>query len=186
MSTSFPNNDQNGYSGFHNPGTPNANYNSLLQYATYCGSTNGTIVVTWSDVPGHTYQIEVWANDGRGIFPGRSETVTGGANTSANLDIGDAPGQYVTGTYVADSSGTETITLNGTNSSNGDVPMINLLQVRDITTANISWPGLPQLSREPPTSTTQGTYFGSWAPDSASSLAVNGVNVPNQQRFARL
>jgi autotransporter-associated beta strand protein len=126
----FPNHDQSGYNGFHNPGTPNSNYNTLLQTATYCGTGNGTIVVSWKDIPGHTYLVQVWADDGRGIFPGRSENVIGGTNTSANVDFGDAPGQYVIGTYVANSS-SEAITLSG--SSSGDSPMINLLQVRDIT-----------------------------------------------------
>jgi hypothetical protein len=179
LSVSFPNNDQNGYNDYHNPGTPNSNYNSLLQYAAYCGSTaNGTIVVTWGDTPGHTYQIEVWANDGRGLFPGRSETVTGGNNTSANVDFGDAPGQYVIGTYLADSSGSQTITLNGANSTNGDAPMINLLQIRDITAANISWLTPANISGAADVSTL-GTYFGSWAPDSPSSLNVNGVTFQN-------
>jgi hypothetical protein len=179
LSVSFPNNDQNGYNFFHNPGTPNTNYNSLLQYAAYCGSvTNGTIVVTWGDTPGHTYQIEVWANDGRGLFPGRSETVIGGNNTSANLDFGDAPGQHVIGTYLADSSGSQTISLNGANSTNGDAPMINLLQIRDITAANISWLTPAYISGAADVSTL-GTYFGSWAPDSSSSLSVNGVTFQN-------
>jgi autotransporter-associated beta strand protein len=126
----FPNHDQNGYNGFHNPGTPNSNYNTLLQTATYCGTGNGTIVVSWNNIPGHTYLVQLWANDGRGIYPGRTENVTGGTNTSANVDFGDAPGQYVIGTYVANST-SEAITVSGSTSS--DSPMINLLQVRDIT-----------------------------------------------------
>ncbi len=179
MNVSFPNNDQNGYGGFHNPGTPNTNYNSLLQYATYCNSTtNGTIVVTWGDTPGHTYQIEVWANDGRGLFPGRSETVTGGTNASPNVDFGDAPGQYVIGTYVADSSGSQTITLNGASSTNGGAPMINLLQIRDISEANTSWQTPGNISGAADVSTL-GTYFGSWAPYSSSPLTVNGVTFQN-------
>jgi len=179
FSENFPNNDQNGYGGFNNPGTPNSNYNTLLQTAAYCGSaTNGTIVISWADVPGHSYQIEVWANDGRGLYPGRSETITGGSSTSANLDFGDAPGQYVIGTYVADSSGTETITLNGTSSTNGDAPMINLLQIRDVTGANISWQTPANVSGASDVNT-QGRYFGSWAPAAASSLAVNGVTFQN-------
>ena len=132
FSSSFPSGDQNGYNGYNNPGTPNSNYNTLLQTAAYAGSGSGTIVLTWNDTPGHTYLIQAWANDGRGN--GRAETFTGGATTSASVDFGDAPGQYITGTYVADSSGSETITLAGAG-NNGDYPQINLLQVRDITVA---------------------------------------------------
>ena len=176
MNVSFPSNDQNGYNGFNNPNTPSSNYNTLLQTATYCGNGNGTIVITWNDVPGHTYLIQVWANDGRGIYPGRSETVTGGANTSANVDFGDAPGQYVVGTYVADGSGTETITVSG--SVSGASPMVNLLLIRDITEADIAWQPPANISGTSDVNT-QGTYFGSWAPYASSPLAVNGVTFQN-------
>lgn len=136
FSSSFPQNDQSGYNAYNNPGTPNANYNTLLQTAAYAGSGSGTIVMTWSNTPGHTYLIQIWANDGRGN--GRTETFTGGANTSGSLDFGDAPGQYIIGTYVADSSGSQTITLSGAGSANGDYPQINLLQVRDITVTSVT------------------------------------------------
>jgi hypothetical protein len=132
FSANFPQSDQGGYNDYQSPGTANTNYNDLLQYATYAQSGSGTIVISWDDTPGHTYLIQAWANDGRGN--GRTETFTGGANTSAALDFGDAPGQYIIGTYVADSSGTETITLSGAGSPNGDYPQINLLQIRDIST----------------------------------------------------
>lgn len=128
--------NDSGYNQYVSPNTTNANYNTLLQTATYASSGSGTISITWSDTPGHTYLIQAWANDGRGN--GRTETFTGGANTSASVDFGDAPGQYLTGTYVADSSGSETITLSGASSANGDYPQINLLQVRDITTTVVS------------------------------------------------
>lgn len=167
----------NGYNGFHNPGTGDGNYNALLQYASYDGSGNGTgDTLTWNDVPGHTYLIEIWANDGRGIFPCRTETITGGANTSANLDFGDAPGQYVIGTYVADNSGSETITFSGATSTNGDFPQVNLLLIRDITEGSVTWQTPASISKDSDVST-QGTYFGSWAPydGSASSEPVNGV-----------
>jgi autotransporter-associated beta strand protein len=120
-----------GYNSYANPNTPNANYNTLLQYATYNGNGSGDLTVTWNDTPGHTYLIQAWANDGRGND--RSETFTGGANTSDSLVFGNFPGQYIIGTYVADASGSETITLSGANSANGDYPQINLLQIRDIT-----------------------------------------------------
>jgi hypothetical protein len=175
FSASFPQVDQSGYNSFTDPGTANANYNTLLEYATYAGSGSGTIVITWSDLPGHTYLIQAWANDGRGN--GRSETFTGGANTSASLDFGDSPGQYIIGTYVADASGSETITLSGADSTNGDYPQINLLQIRDITTnANVTWQTPVTISATSDVSTL-GTYYGSWAPydGNASTLPVNGV-----------
>lgn len=164
FSASFPSSDQNGYNGYNNPNTANANYNTLLQTATYADSGSGTIVITWSDTPGHTYLIQAWANDGRGNS--RSETFTGGANTSATLDFGDAPGQYITGTYVADSSGSETITLSGTGSPNGDYPQINLLQVRDITSTTVTNYQSAVLSDNP---------LGYWSIDLTDPNASSGV-----------
>jgi hypothetical protein len=128
--------NDSGYNSYHNPDTGDTNYDILLQYATYASSGSGTITITWSDTPGHTYQIEAWANDGRGN--GRAETFTGGANTSDSVVFGTAPGQYITGTYLADSSGSETITLTGSSPGNGNYPQINLLQIRDITSTVVS------------------------------------------------
>ena len=136
FAANFPSGDQSGYNAYSSPGTTNANYNTLLETAAYASSGDGTIAITWSDTPGHTYLIQVWANDGRGN--GRSEIITGGANASGSLVFGNAPGQYVIGTYLADSSGSETITLSGVGSANGDVPQINLLQLRDITVTPVT------------------------------------------------
>jgi hypothetical protein len=67
----------------------------------------------------------------------RSETLTGGANTSAALAYGsgaNGPGQYILGTFVADGTGTETLTLNAFGGADiGASAQINLLQLRDIT-----------------------------------------------------
>jgi len=58
-------------------------------------------------VPGNTYLVQVWVNDWRDIGESRSETMTGGTNTSAPVSFGSdgsGPGQYIIGTFVADSS----------------------------------------------------------------------------------
>ena len=159
----------NGYNGFPNPGTGNSNYNSLLQYGAY-DDTGSSASLTWTDIPGHTYLIEIWVN---GNAANRSETFTGGTNTSATVNFGNSP-QYIIGTYVADSSGSETITLSGAASANGNDPQVNLVQIRDISGPNISWQAPAAISGASDVST-QGTYFGSWAPYASSSLAVNGV-----------
>jgi hypothetical protein len=90
---------------------------------------------------GDTYQLEYWVNDGRNSTTAeRTETLTGGANTSAALLYGTGaggtgPGQFILGTFVADSTGTETLTVNGFGGADiGASPQINLLQLRDITT----------------------------------------------------
>ncbi len=166
----------NGFNGYANPNTGNGNYNSLLQIATYDDTGNGANdTISWNDVPGHTYLIEIWANDGRGLQ--RSETITGGANTSGALNFGMTP-TYIIGTYVADSSGSQTITFNGFGSQ-GDFPQINLLLIRDITPANITWQA-PVTISGPSDVKTNGTTFGTWAPFNGAAasggLVVNGVN----------
>ncbi len=172
----------NGYNGYNNPGTSDANYNDLLQTAAYEGFGDGRPVsLSWTGMtPGHTYQIQIWANDGRGN--GRTESFTGGSNTSATLDFGDAPGEYIVGTFVADNGGRQVISLSGVGSPNGDYPQINLVQVRDLTTTpDITWQ-TPAAISGPSDVVTNGIYFGSWAPynqDSAnngsSGLVVNGT-----------
>jgi PEP-CTERM motif len=130
----------NGYSGFASPGTPNSNYNTLLQYATFSNeSTPATL--GWSGMTdGDTYLVELWVQDGRNSTTAeRSETITGGANTSAALAYGSgvngtSPGQYVIGTFVADDTGSETITVNPFGGTDiGPSAQINLVQVRDLT-----------------------------------------------------
>ena len=165
----------NGYNGFPNPGTGNNNYNSLLQCGAYDDTGSGSDdSITWADIPGHTYLIQIWIN---GNAANRSETITGGANTSATINYGSS-GQYIIGTYVADSSGSETITLSGAGSANGNYPQVNLIQIRDISGPNIAWQTPAAISGASDVST-QGTYFGSWAPYASSSLAVNGVTFQN-------
>ena len=151
----------NGYGGFPNAGTGNNNYNTLLQYGAYDDTGNGVNdTLTWSDIPGHTYLIEIWVN---GNAAGRSETITGGANTSSTINYGSSA-QYITGTYVADSSRLETITIDGSGSGNGNFPQVNLFLIRDITIppANITWQAPAAISGASDVKT-QGTYFGSWA-----------------------
>jgi PEP-CTERM motif len=126
------------YGSYANPNTPDANYNYLLQTAIY--SYGEAISLTWGGMtPGDTYQLEFWANDGRNSTTAeRSETLTGGANTSAALAFGTGPngtgpGQYILGTFVADNTGQETLTLNPSGGADiGPSAQINLLQLRDL------------------------------------------------------
>ena len=86
--------------------------------------------------PGDTYQVELWVNDGRNIGQSRYETFTAGAGTSADVfygSDGSGPGQFVTGDFVADSSGSETISINALSSGANPDAQLNLFQVRDVT-----------------------------------------------------
>jgi hypothetical protein len=123
----------NGYNGYNYPGTSDANYNDLLQTATYEGFGDGRPVsLSWGGMKaGHNYLVQIWANDGRNN--GRTETFQGGGNISETVNFGDAPGQYIVGTFVANSTGLQTISLSGANSPTGNYPQLNIIQVRDLT-----------------------------------------------------
>jgi hypothetical protein len=138
---------QNGYNGFGSPGTPDANYNSLLQYAAFANGSS--ITFSWGGMkPGHTYEVEFWVNDSRGVTGARWENLSGGAvgTTAYGTDTSDpvgysspifsgnaTAGYYIVGTFVADSAGSEEIQLTAFGASSSSA-QINLLQVRDITT----------------------------------------------------
>lgn len=127
------------YGSFANPNTADPNYNYIVQTAIY--SYGEPISLTWGGMTvGDTYQLEFWVNDGRNnVTAERTETLTGGSNTSAPLAFGTgpngtSPGQYIIGTFVADSSGAETLTINPFGGADiGASAQINLLQLRDIT-----------------------------------------------------
>jgi hypothetical protein len=171
------------YGNFANPNTGDAYYNYLLQTAIY--SYGSSISLAWGGLtPGNTYELEFWVNDGRNsVTSERSETLTGGGNTSAPLAYGTGvggtgPGQYVLGIFVADGTRTETLTLNASGGADiGPSAQINLLQIRDITPKpNVTW-RTPVTISGPSDLITQGTYFGSWAPQDAdaNTLPVNGL-----------
>ncbi len=171
----------NGYNGYGSPNTSDANYNTLLQSARFSNEGTTPVSFSWSGmVPGNTYLVQFWVNDGRNIGESRSETITGGASTSAPLGYGSdgsGPGQFVIGTFVADSSGSQTLTLTPLSSGANPDPQINLFQVRDVTpTPNVTWQA-PVTISGPSDVSTMGTYFGSWAPQdgNANNYPVNGV-----------
>jgi hypothetical protein len=130
----------NHYTSYNSPGIPgaaNANYDTILQAAIY--SNGSTISLTWGGMTaGNTYQLEFWVQDGRNsVTAERSETLTGGADTSGALAFGTGstgPGDFILGTFVADNTGTETLTVNASGGNDiGPSAQINLMQLRDIT-----------------------------------------------------
>jgi hypothetical protein len=122
---------------------PNPDY--TLANAAFSHSTTGSITLGNLTL-GHQYLVQFWVSDPRnnGVVQTRVETLTsstGGdtnAPTLAYQGPGSIDGQWVTGTFVANSSLAETLNLvaSNTNSSTGDSgsPQVNLLQLRDITT----------------------------------------------------
>src|SRR5258706_8645386 len=65
----------NGYDGFGSPNTSDDNYNALLKFARFSNETTpGTF--SWSGmIPGNTYLIQFWVNDGRDIGQNRTDTI---------------------------------------------------------------------------------------------------------------
>lgn len=127
--------DNGGGNGtFASPGTSDNNYNNLLNAGAF-GNSSGAYTLSWNGMTvGNTYLVQLWVNDGRNsTVNARTETITGGLNTSLSLAYGSGnsgPGQYVIGTFVAENS-SETLTL----TPGPSIPsaQFNLLQVRDIT-----------------------------------------------------
>jgi hypothetical protein len=133
---SFDNGGGNGT--FNSPGTSDNNYNNLLTAGAF-GNNPTSYTISWNGmIPGDTYQVQFWVNDGRNIGQSRSETLTGGTSTSAALSYGSdgsGPGQYIIGTLVADNTGDETIFMNPLSSGANPSSQFDLLQVRDLTVA---------------------------------------------------
>ena len=189
---------QGGYNGFGSPGTADANYNSLLQYAAYGGGQNATF--SWGGMtPGHTYEIQFWVNDARGVTGARWENLSGGdiGSTSYGTDTSGpvgysspifsgaaSAGYYIVGTFVADNTGSEEIRLTawGANSQSAQV---NLFQVRDITTPVVTQPGgVPgTVLADGPLAYYRLNELGPWVPDIATNsgslgAAGNAVSFP--------
>ena len=116
------------------PSSFSAAYQSLLN-AAFFESNNNTadpLVLTLNGLtPGQTYQFETWVNDARtgsGVG-GRTETV-GAPNDVATLAYQTGAlgaGQFVLGTFTADSTGSQVMTYTG----NADA-QINAFQLRAV------------------------------------------------------
>ena len=143
-----------GYGGFGSPGTGDANYNTLLQTAQYGNGNNATF--SWGGMtPGHTYEIQIWVNDARGVTGARWENLSGGdvgataygtdtsgpVGYSSPLFSGNASaGYYIVGAFVADNTGSEEVRLTAWGGASASA-QINLVQVRDITSPVVTGPG---------------------------------------------
>jgi len=131
------------YTGFGNPGTSDSNYNTLLQGAQFSDNGTGGTFSFGGLTAGDTYQVEVWVEDTRNIGNRRWENLYensyGDSGTSAAITFpadGSSPdlGQYDIGTFVANSTGTETINFETWSTVGGNqCAQVNLFQVRDIT-----------------------------------------------------
>jgi len=168
-----------GYDSYGSPNTSDNNYNTLLKFGRYSNLGTTPATFSWSGMtPGNTYLVQFWVNDGRSIGQSRTETVTGGANTSAALSFGSdgtGPGQYITGTFIANSSGGQTLILKAFSSGANPSPQVNLLQVRDITATLLPAPTITGIA-----------VSGSTLTITATNGPVNGAFVLLQSANATL
>ena len=161
FSNNFP--SGNGGDYFNSPNTANANYNTLLGYATWANGSSAQF--SWGGMtPGHDYEVQLWVEDCRNDatdarWENSSGSVAGsvsyGTDTSAatgysaplfSSPIGN-PGYYILGTFVADNTGSEQILLTGWDASgNNPSAQINLFQVRDITPVAPARPDITGIS----------------------------------------
>ena len=160
------------YNGFADPGTLDSNYNHILHTAEFnYNASSSSMIVSWDNLTvGDTYLVQVWLNDGRTGQPGTS-VFTGGANASAPVAIGNGvPGQFITGTFVAD-GGSQSFTM-------APGIMLNLIQVRDLSpTPNVTWQA-PAAIADPADVRTNGAYFGSWAPYNSDAANYGSTGLP--------
>jgi len=125
---------------------------------------------------GHTYLVQLWVNDGRNIGESRTETITGGTNTSPPLSFssdGSGPGQYIIGTFVANSSGGQTLIVIPSSNGSNPNPQINLLQIRDITATLVLAPIITSIAVNGSTL----TFTASNGPANGSFILLQNPNL---------
>jgi len=131
LTQNFQNNTGN--NTYNNPGTSDANYNDYMTSGAFQNDASSPSFGWGGMTIGDTYLVQLWVNDSRNSTTAqRTESVTGGANTSAFLSYGPVggAGQFIIGTFVADAT-TESLSLNS--GPNFPSAQLNLFQVRDIT-----------------------------------------------------
>ena len=121
-----------GYDHFGAPASFTAAYQSLLTSAAYesTGNIADPLVLTLNNLTvGRQYQFETWVNDTRSFGASRNETVgSSGDSVTLAFQTGTlAAGQFVLGTFTADSTGSQVIAFTG----NQDA-QINAFQLRAV------------------------------------------------------
>ncbi len=97
--------------------TGNASYDTVLNGFYYDNNNPNTLTVTGLTV-GTKYEIQLWGLDNRTPENARTESFTGGANTSTTFALGSDVS--VTGTFVA-SAATQVVFVNGVGQSENNL-----------------------------------------------------------------
>ena len=96
------------------PSNFSASYDAMLRGGGAINSSNGLDpmdLTVASLTPGAQYLVEIWVNDSRGYAVSRQETLSGSSSDSAVIDYLTPPGQFITGTFIADNTGSQTISM---------------------------------------------------------------------------
>jgi hypothetical protein len=122
---------------------PNPDY--TLANASFDDNTVTASITLGNLTKGDRYLLQFWVSDPRnnGVVLTRDETLissTGGDTNAPTLTYqgpGSTDGQWVTGTFTADATLSETLDIaagnSNANAGDGGSPQVNLLQLRDIT-----------------------------------------------------
>lgn len=128
--------------------------------STVAAGKVGTVTLN-NLIPGHDYALQLWANSSGANS--LTETIydgVGGATNTLSLNttgVGGGLGQFIVGTFIADSS-SQNFTLDEGAASSGFLPLMNSLQVRDVSSV---W---------------SGTTSGNWADSDTTSANFSGLN----------
>ena len=124
---------------------------------------------------GRSYMFQTWVNDSRAAVGTRTQSLTGGFNTSATMAYNSTQanggnGSFLVGNFVADST-SQAINFNLTNG----ITQMNAFQVRDVTTT-VTW-SAPQKMTADTNVRTDGTLVGAFTAGGVNNATtVNGVS----------
>jgi hypothetical protein len=110
-----------------NPNVTGPAYANMMSAAMY-GSAGPATIEILNLTPNTDYLVQLWVNDPRGT--GRTQEVASAGGNSATMLFGGASGvsgQFITGTFTAGSSGSESFTLTGST-----LPQLNAIQIRAV------------------------------------------------------
>jgi len=180
--------------------TLSANYQSLLScgIGEDPGGTDLWTLIFTNLLPGSNYEVQLWANDSRGLQAGTTEILSDPSGTNATgaltLAVGSgAPGElgtYIIGAAGADTNGTITVLINnGTDPSGQPTLQLNAFQLRQLAVKahpvlnasatngniNLSWSGIGWLLQAP-------SVTGPWTTNGSTSPYLFSP-VANQQFF---
>jgi len=161
------------------PASPSlsASYEKIDRSGAYAfGAGPAPMTLTLNNLTvGRSYMFQTWVADSRAAVGTRTQSLTGGFNTSATMAYNSTQanggnGSFLVGNFVADAT-SQAINFNLTNS----ITQMNAFQVRDVTTT-VTW-SAPQKMTADTDVRTDGTLVGAFTAGGVNNATtVNGVS----------